>query len=269
MYMQANAKKKNSRAMIHKPYLKGRAVSRLSAKRGGTILAFLLVSAFLFFFLGQILVFDIIWLRSLINLFVIAAMCVITFNQGARLGERDVAFAEIQLAKKESGGAVSDEALARCFHPAKGYFTALAGAFPLVIVCLVYALIAVPASYTLGPLPSWIAPYEKRADIGLALSYYRQTSGLGAADILRLMVRLLVFPYVNLLGLQNSQALLWVERLSPLLLLIAPSFFGLGYAQGERYRAQVHGDIASNQRKFVRRQKKQQQKTPPKPRQLV
>lgn len=267
--MLKSGKKKKGKAIVHKPYLKGRCVSLLSAKRGFRVFAFLLVSALLFFFLGQLLVLDIVWLRIIINLAVITALWAMLYNDGARMGEKDVAFAEIQLTKKESGRAVRSEELDRCYHPAKGFFTAFIGASPLVIVCLVYAMMAVQVHYTLGPLPSWLAAYEGRADIGLALSYYHQTPGFQVVDFLRLFVRLLIFPYINLFGMQSSFALLWVERLSPLLLLIAPFFYGLGYAQGERYRSQVHGDIAYNQRKMVRRQKKQQGKPSQEPRQLV
>ena len=127
-----------------------------------------MLSAVLFFFLGQLLVIDIDWLRTIINLVVIAALpaCCIPL---VRDGEGDVAFAEIALIRQADGREVTREDLERCFHPYKGFVTAFSGALLIVLICLAYALQAVKDTYVLGPLPSWVAAYETRADIGPAL----------------------------------------------------------------------------------------------------
>jgi len=61
-----------ARQAVKKPYLKGRAFSPLAIRRGLRVLSYLLVSAVLYFFLGQLMVIDLTWLRVLINLGVIA-----------------------------------------------------------------------------------------------------------------------------------------------------------------------------------------------------
>ena len=121
----------------------------------------------------------------------------------------------------------------------------------------------------LGSLPSWLAGYESRADISLALAYYKDRVPFGVADALRLVVRLMVFPFINLAGTRNADGILLVERLSPLLVLIAPMFYGVGYHRGEHYRAMVHGGIATNAKRAARKKKKQQQQRRQEPRQLV
>ena len=269
MQNKGTAKGKRAKAtLVRKPYLMGRAVSSLSARRGLRVFGYLIVSAVLFFFLGQMLALETTWLRMALNLIVIMAFSALMFTEGAHVGEGDVSFAEIALNRKTDGRILAPGDLSRCFHPAKGFFTAFIGTLPVMLLCLVYAFMAREDHYTLGTLPSWLGAYESRADIALALSYYQDRAGLQAADILRLAVRLLVFPYVNLVGAGSSMGILWVERLSPLLVFIAPAFYGLGYMQGERYRAMVHGGILTNQRKAARRKKKERPQRR-EPRQLV
>lgn len=270
MQSKANTNKKNLPPQaVKKPYLKGLAISGLAARRGLRITVYLLLSGVLFFFLGQLLVIGVSWLRVLLNLLVLLAFAALLYNQGARDGEGDVAFAEIALLRKNDLKPISGQDLARCYHPGKGFFTVLTGALPIVIVCLVYAFIAKRDTYTLGPLPSWLGAYETRADIGLALRYYHERAGFGFADFLRLIVRLMVFPFINMVGSGNSGAVLLVERLSPLLVVLAPLGYGIGYSRGEDYRARVHGGIAANARKAARKQKKKAQPRRQEPRQLV
>lgn len=262
-------KSKPARLQIKKPYLRGHAVSALAAKRGGRILVYLVLSAVMYFFLGQLMVIDVPWLRIVVNLVVVIAFSGLMYSGGARVGEGDVSFAEIAHSRREAGKQPTKEELDRCFHPMKGFFTVLAGALPVVLLCLVYAFLAVKDVYSLGPLPSWLGAYESRTDIGLALAHYHDHAGVGAVDFLRLLVRLLVFPFVNMVGARNADALLVVERLSPLLVMIAPMFYGVGYLRGEAYRSLVHGGIASNAKRAARKQRKRQQPKKQEPRQLV
>ena len=261
-------KKAGNNPALKKPYLKGPAFSGLAVRRGLRVLGYLLLAMLLYFFLGQLMVVDIAWLRVLINLVVLAGLCALMHGSGAREGEADVSFAEIALSRQQDHRSLSQGEKNKCFHPYKGFVTALSGALPLFLLCLVYAVLAVKEHYTLGSLPSWLSSYSQRQDMDLALAYYQNRPGIAGLDILRLLARLAVFPFVNLVGQRNADALLLVERLSPLLLLIAPLFYGLGYARGEAYRARVHGGIAANAKRAQRKKKKQQARRQ-EPRQLV
>lgn len=268
--MQTNKlKQKGKQPLIKKPHLKGIAMSGLAARRGLTILVYLLISAVLYFFLGQLLVIEVTWLRVLINVAVILAFFGLMYSNGAKEGEGDVAYAEIALLRQQEGKPIPKEELARCFHPMKGFVTVLIGALPLVLLCLAHALIAVKETYTLGALPSWVKGYESRQDISLALNYYKNFSVIGVSDVLRLLVRLLVFPFVNIAGAGNADAILLIERLSPLLILVAPLGYGVGYMRGEHFRSLVHSGIATNARKAARKQRKKKQQSRPQPKQLV
>ncbi len=261
-------KKKKQAQLVYKPYLKGRWASSLAAKRGGRIAVFMVMSVFVFFFLGQLMALDIAWLRILINLMMLTLFAMLFYADGARMGEGDAAFAEIALARQQEGKTIPQKDLDRCFHPWKGFFTALVGVAPFVLLCLVYAPMAQKASYTLGVLPGWLAGYEKRADIGLALAYYHQQAPFGLADALKVAVRLMVFPYVNLVGPDHAVGMLWVERLAPLLVMLAPMAYGIGYRRGDTMRAMVHGGIAVSQRR-KKRQDARRKKAEHQPRQLL
>ncbi len=266
--MQKKTGKKKSAQLIYKPYLKGRWASTLATRRGGRVAVYLLMSVFVFFFLGQMMALEITWLRMLINLAVLGMLALLFFSDGARAGEGDTAFAEIALTRQQEGRVIPDKDLDRCFHPVKGFFTALVGVSPFVLLCLIYAPMARPAVYTLGALPGWLEPYLKRSDIGLALAYYQQHTPFVLADALRLIVRLMVFPFVNLVGADNPAGILWVERFSPLLVMAAPMAYGLGYRRGERLRAMVHGGIALGKRR-KRRQDARAKQAVRQPKQLL
>ena len=89
---------------------------------------------------------------------------------------------------------------------------------------------------------------------------YRSDLGITYdADVLRLIVRMSIMPYVNLVGSTNKDGLLLLERFSPLLALIPGLVYGWGYTQGVAVRSQVHTDIAAGKRKQKRKEKKARQ----------
>ncbi len=252
--------------LVPKPYLKGNAVSALAARRGASVFAYMTVAAVLYLFLGQILVSDTAWLRVILNVAVLGILGLLMFNRGAALGEGDVAFAEIALRSHEAGKSISEKDKDRCFHPLKGFFTALTGALPWVILAVIHAILARRATYTLGALPEWLSSYERRADVGLALEYYHEGVVFGFADFAKIAVRLLNFPFVNLVSPENAGAMLTMDRLSTLLALVTPAFYGIGYTRGTYLRALVHGGILSNTRRRaakLRKERKARKAEPP------
>ncbi|MDI9520900.1 MAG: hypothetical protein QM308_07110 [Bacillota bacterium] len=270
--MQNKPAKKSSRGKVQpvkKPYLKGNAFSPLALRRGLGVFVYIAVSALLFLFMGQLMVLDVAWLRVAINIAVVVGFASLMYSSGVNRGENDVSFAEIALTRQQEGKPVSKDDLNKCFHPAKGYVTMFFGALPFVLLCLIHALAATRETYSLGALPAWLSAYQNRLDISLALHYYNDVKAFGLADGVRIITRLLVFPFVNIAGQGNPDGILLVERLSPLLVLLAPFFYGVGYQRGEAFRALVHGGIASNAKSTARRQKKKAAARRNEPKQLV
>ena len=258
--MQTKPKGKQKQTLVYKPFLLGNRSSALAAKRGIKLLAYQLVFVFVYLFIGQALLFDQFLLRILINLLIVLGFGGILYNDGAKAGLEDVSFAEIVLQRQQNGKAISKLERDRCFHPAKGFFSMLAGTLPLILFCLVFAFMTELQVYRLGGLPDWVQAYERRADVGLALNYYHQGNAFSLVDVMRVAVRLLVFPYINMAGTSSNQTLLWLERLSPLLVCIIPLGYSFGYMQGKRLRAGVHGAIVSNKARRIQKQKRERRR---------
>lgn len=253
-----SSKRQNTKkpATIYKPFLPGKWGGKQCLTRGLRVFAYLLGFIFVYLFVGQVLMFDSMLLRVLLNLLLLLGFAALLYSDGAKAGVDDVAFGEITLQRQQSGHQLDEEEVRRGYHPAKGFCSALAGAAPLLVVSLVFAFITQLQVYQLGGLPSWLSGLERRADIGLALSYYREPAAFGLEQALRIVVRLAIFPFISMAGTGSPQTLLWLERLSPLLVLIVPMGYALGYLQGKRLRGMVHGAIQTNDRRRTRRERR-------------
>lgn len=246
-------------AMPRKPYLKGTLLGAPALKRGLRVMVLVLMSAVLFLLAGQLMLLTGGILRILINLLVLAAFYLFMLSDGAAAGEEDVGFAEIMYQRAQDGLSVVKKDLARCYHPLKGLLSVCVGMMPVLIVFIVFSAVATRQVYHLGALPEWLSAFEGVEEVGGALSYYRETLPVGLENILRVPVRLLLFPYVTLMG-GDSGALLMLERLSPLLVMAAPLFHAAGYLLGPARRARVHADIANAKKAKARKEKKERRK---------
>lgn len=254
--MQKNSKSKNAAQPIYKPYYRGTVFSSVAVRRGLRVLGLMAVFAFFGIIASGVLSFESAVPRIILNGLVVAFCAWVMFTEGSRQGENDVSYAEIILNRQNEGKAVSAKEKDACYHPGKGFVTALLGAVPFVLIALVFSLIATRQHYTLGVLPSWVAGYESQDEIGQALAYYHETTSVGLEDILRVAVRLILFPYMNMFGAGDYGRLYALDKLSPLLCLAVPLFYGLGYLRGPYLRALVHGNIRLARRRQNRSERK-------------
>lgn len=255
---QTQAKKnKNKRPLVFKPYEKGNSFDGAALKRALRLMAYFLMFAFLYLVVGSALQFGNTFLRVLMNVLMVLVCGAIVYMDGARLGEAEVAFGEIAYTRVQSGKTLEQKDKERCFHPLKGMLIALAAAVPIVILTLPHALTAVKQTYTLQALPNWVSGYSNQGEIMAPLQYYNKQVSLSVLDILRMVTRVLIFPFANIATVDNPDALLLADRLSPLLACLPLAGFPLGYMTGPRARAMVHGDISSNNKKANRRRKKE------------
>ena len=266
--MQKQANKQKQRKLIYKPYAKGSWHGADAVKRGLKLIAYFLMFGLLNLLIGALLQFSSAFLRWLVNLVLVGGYGAVLYMVASQHGAGDVNLGEIVLNQEQTGKIVPKQDRDRCYHSLKGLFSVLIGVLPLLLVTIPYALMAQKQVYSLQPLPGWVGNFAEVEEISLPLSYYQVDASLHAADILRMVVRVLVFPFANIATAKNAAGMLLVDRLSPLLVCLPALGYPLGYLTGPRNRAMVHGDIQTADQKYQRRQKKalraRQQRAPKK-----
>ena len=151
--------------------------------------------------------------------------------------------------------AASEKAI--CFHPAKGYLTGLLGVLPILLCAILLALTTQRQTTGYGALPGWMSTYQQRSEIGDALVAYTVREGIQFTDVLRIIVRIAVMPFIGMVGGENRDGLLMVERLSPLLVLLPVLAYGTGYLQGRTERTRIHTGISESRKSRARKEKRE------------
>ena len=241
---------------VRKPFLTGSAFDERTVRNGLFFFGTLIMVFFIAFIACATASFDSLILRLLMNAAVIILILFIFFNNGSRRGTEDVAKGEILWQKKERGQPFSDSERKVCFHPMKGYIIGLIGSSLFIILAIYLALNTSRQMTGSGTLPSWMQAYIARSDIGNALINYTQPEGMGMTDYIRAAVRIMILPYVNIVGSSNSTGILVVERLSPFILLLPAAAYGTGYLSGRKVRTRIHTAISENDRKRIRRERR-------------
>lgn len=258
--MQKNAnKKKKGMKPVYMPYLRGKVVSRDAWIRSLKVMGFIVMFIFIYTMLGGALSFDNVYLRVLCNVLMLMAGGMVFYGEGAGHGETDVGFAEIAQKRLDEGKNVPESDKKLCYHPLKGLYVAALGVLPFFLVCLVFAFIAKKQGFALGVLPSWVSTYESQSEVAQALSYYNEVQPLTLETVLRVIVRLINFPYVTMVGIDSYDAMYIADKLSPLLCLTLPLCYMIGYLRGPYLRALVHGNIRMNRRKHNKREQRARQ----------
>lgn len=260
-------KTKKQQEPVVKPILRGewntKETWKLVPKR---FLSTLLV-AVVFVFFSVMASLDNPILRIIISAAVILLVFYYQCTKGMEIGEKDAAFSEIMYERGQESRPVTAEDRGRCYHPLRGFAATFVGVLPFVILCIVYAFTAKRWSYELGVLPSWMDHMLAQNELGDALSYYNASRSMGVSDVLRIIVRCLIMPYINIAGVFGNDAILLAERLSPLLVLIAPMGYGLGYTRGPALRTRINTGIRQGvekkKHKEMKARKKRQRSSSP------
>ncbi len=251
----ANQTKKPVTPVV-KPFLKGNPTDERTVKGALGFFGVLLIVVLMSFIVCSMITMNIPALRIILNLAVVVLVMFILYNHAIGKGADDVARGEILYQRQEKGQSFTEGEKSVCFHPLKGYLTALLGTLPLLICAILLAVMAQRQTTGAGTLPGWLTVYERRSEIGNALVAYTAESGLALEDVLRMIVRIAVMPFVSMVGGENRDGMLLLERLSPLVMLLPACAYGTGYLQGRVERTKIHTGIAESNRRRVRREKK-------------
>ena len=242
---------------VKKPYLKGSFCGKDAWKTVPKRFAGMLMLCFVYAIASMIMNFDSLVGRILVSVFIVGVALYYVFAKGVEQGTGDVGYGEMMYARQQEGKTIAKLDSDRCYHPLKGFFEALLGALPYVLVALVFAVLTKPTVYSLGGLPSWTQEMMLQDEFGDALRYYQETHGMTALEILRIIVRIMCMPMMSVATYLGTDAALLVERLSPLFLLLPAAAYSIGYLQGPAQRERINTGIKIGVSKKQRKQQRE------------
>lgn len=250
-------KKKQKIEKVTKPYLKGSVYDRTTLPGAFKFFMGMIGMAVAFLIICVMLNFEARWLNIVVNLAIALGLYLFFAQFGMNAGADAVNQGEIMYARQEKGRPVADWERSMCYHPFKGLLRALIGSAPIILCSVILACIAERQMTNLGALPSWVSGIEGRQEIGNAIAYYHEGGTLSLETLMRLITRVTIMPFVNMIGADDMDAMLTLERVSPVLNLLPAIVYGLGYRQGVNVRASVHTSIALGKKKAKRKQAKE------------
>lgn len=249
-------KKKQPVEQVTKPFLTGSPMDERTVKGALGFFGLLVLAGAMSFLVCSALNMSNGVLRIILNLGVEALILLFFYNNAISRGSDAVARGEILYQRQEKGKSFSPTERSICFHPLKGYLTGILGTVPILLCAIVLAVTAQRQMTGYGALPGWISAFQHRSEVGDALVAYTTREGMGLTDVLRIIIRVAVMPFISMAGSENRDALLWVERLSPLIVLLPALAYGTGYLQGKRERTKIHTGIAESSRTRARKEKR-------------
>ena len=242
---------------VKKPYLKGSFCGKDAWKTVPKRFAGMLMICFVYAIASMIMNFDSLAGRIIVGVLIVGIALYYVFAKGMEQGTGDVGYGEMMYARQQEGKTIAKLDSERCYHPLKGFFEALLGALPYVLVALVFAVLTKPTVYSLGGLPSWTQEMMLQDEFGDALRYYQETHGMTALEILRIIVRIMCMPVMSVATYLGTDAALLAERLSPLFLLLPAAAYGIGYLQGPAQRERINTGIKIGVSKKQRKQQRE------------
>ncbi|MCL2866380.1 MAG: hypothetical protein FWF47_01310 [Clostridia bacterium] len=255
---------------IHKPYSKGRLWDKASLKRATSVLGLVFISMFVYLITGSLLLSSgSLFIRVILCFVFTGLFAFIAYTNGINAGFQDVTFSEIAYQRQEGGKQFTDDEAAKCYHPMKGVVSAVAGVAPFFLLAVILSITTQPQYFVKSALPGWLASLERRTEIGNALRFYHQNDPWQVTDVIRVIIRMIIMPFITLAGGEDIWLAATIERLSPLLVLILPAGYAIGYLGGPDARAKMHAGIAASIRKRRRREKKRVEQRRREPEQLV
>lgn len=256
--METKRKQPKKPRIVRKPYLTGTPVDKKTLSEALKFFGCMIAMAMLFVVAGAVMMVENTFLRIVLNSAAMLLPYIMFYYNGMSKGTIAVNLGEMLHVRQENGRTIPADEQKLCYHPLKGFISALLGTIPFVVCAVILALTAQKQLTGLSSLPTWIASMSTREEIADPLAFYFAQSSISLESIVRMPVRMLLMPLVGMVGTENTEGLLLVERLSPILLLLPALAMGFGYTRGIDVRTQVHTSIAANNRKRAKRNKKKQ-----------
>ncbi len=246
-----------------KPFMRGKPNDENTMRQALKFFGAMILVAFMSFIVCSMTSFNNHILRIGINIVIEALIILIFFSKGADFGTDGVSRGEILYQHIQKGQEASENEKKIPFHAMKGYIVGILGSALFLIGATLLAFTAERQMTGAGTLPSWLDSYMRRSEISDALASYSQSTGITLTDILRIIIRVAIMPFISMCGAENRDLLLVIERISPILVMIPAAAYGTGYLQGPARRRKVHKEIAENARKRRIREKRERRARTP------
>ena len=251
-------KEKKTAPEKSKPFLTGAPTDENTVKQALKFFGMMLLIIFMSFLVCSMTGFNSRILSIIVNLAVEGLILLVVYTKGADLGTDGVVRGEILYQHIQKGIDAAESEKRIPFNKMKGFIIGLLGSALFLVFAILLAVTTKKQMTGAGVLPSWTEGFIRRSEFRNALAQYIQPSGITFTDIMRILVRMMLMPFVSMVGADNTDILLVLERISPLLVLLAPAAYGAGYLTGPAKRRQVHTEIAKNTRKRIMKEKKEQ-----------
>lgn len=248
---------------VTKPYMKGTLTDRDIIRNALGFLGVFALCVFVGFIVCTMAMFDNLFLRILVNGVLVLLMLFLFYNNGCNKGSETVARSEIMQERIGKGFEVTEGDRRTCYHRWKGFLIGLLGMLPVLICCILLAVTAQKIQMGYGALPNWISNMRRRVEIGSAVAFYSIPDPLTLEGLMRTIVRVIIMPVVAIVGANNKEGLLWLERLSPLVVLLPVVVYGIGYTKGVALRNRVHTAISKNENRRKRKERRERKKRAP------
>ena len=240
-----------------KPYLKGAPADENTVRQAAKFFGALILVAFMSFIVCSMTSFNSVILRILVNTVIESLILIIFYSKGAELGTDAVARGEILYQHVQKGQEVAPSEKRIPFHKTKGFIIGLCGTSVFFLLALILAFTAEKQMTEAGTLPAWTEAFMRRSEIGNALVSYTVSPSISFQDIIRIIIRVMIMPFISMAGAENRGILLVIERISPFIILLPALAYGTGYLQGPSRRKSIHSEIAANNRRRISREKKE------------
>lgn len=236
---------------VYKPYVPGKVFTGAVIRRGLKLLFYQILFVVFFLLGGGVISGRVAVLRYIVTVAVELVCGGLIWMEGEKDGISDLTAGQNAYNRKEAGKTIPESELKKCYHPMRSVVTFLVAVLPLVLVSGLYACIAVKEEIAL-PLQGF-ARDSIASTAGEGLGYYVKTDPMGLTEVLRVIVRICIFPFVNLADTNAKGAKLLIDRLSPLLICVPFISYIPAYLLARKVKALTHGQIAANEKKAARR----------------
>lgn len=188
-------------------------------------------------------------IKSLVNSAIFIVFLTILYSEGVKNGESDSAFSEIMDSKRKNGMTVLKSESVKCFNTKRSFFEAYFAFWLFVIISIALSIFTKENYFESLVKPGWLKAYNKTEQF-LLLSLFDYGHKFALLDFVRLITRLILFPFFNLFSNENIHAVFILEKLSPLIMLTLPLSYVFGYTKGPKKRREIKDTILKgNQRK--------------------